>query len=65
MTDTDAKLTKLLDDVENARGEAHRLFEEAMKNPGNRAIKDRMWKALERQAAAMRVALDYTNRERR
>ena len=63
MTDDHAKLTRLLDDVENARAEAYRLFQEAMNNPGNRAIKDRMWKAVERQAAAMRVALEERQRK--
>ena len=58
-----AKLTRLLEEVENAKAEAHRLFQEAMNNPGNRAIKDRMWKAVERQAAAMRVALEERQRK--
>jgi hypothetical protein len=63
LTADHAKLTRLLEEVENAKAEADRLFQEAMNNPGNRAIKDRMWKAVERQAAAMRVALEERQRK--
>jgi hypothetical protein len=65
MTNDNAYLTRLLDDVDTARAEAYRLFRDAMENPGDSATVQRMWEAVQRQEAAMRAALRFTSPDRK
>ena len=60
MTEGKVKLRALLDEVEDARAEAYRLYRVVLRNP-DRRIEQQMWKAMERQIVAMRTVLKHTN----
>ena len=60
MIEGKVKLRELLDEVEDARAEAYRLYRAALRNP-DRRIEQQMWKAMERQIVAMRTVLKHSN----
>ena len=57
MPDDNAKVTRLLDEVESAKTEANELYQEALRHP-NKVVEQRMWEAMDRQRVAMRAVLD-------
>jgi hypothetical protein len=60
MIKSDAKLTKLLDDVDRAKADVERLFKEAIAKPGDKALQQRLWEAMAREGQARRLAVRYT-----
>jgi post-segregation antitoxin (ccd killing protein) len=59
MANNDAKLKKLLDELDAAKVEVERLFKEAIAKD-DKALHQRFWDATEREALARRSVLKHT-----
>jgi hypothetical protein len=60
MTKSDAKLTRLLNDVDKAKAEVERLFKEAIAKPHDKALHQLLWEAMESEGLARRLAVKYS-----